>query len=124
MEPDDHVCLCFRVSLRKLTHYIEREQPSVASQLSECLGAGTGCHWCVPQLERLHAAWREGQPLAIPGNPGDRVLERARWRQAKRAGAANADEPDTAAGGSAATDRDSDADLEPGSSSETGGPGT
>ena len=54
MEADDHVCLCFHVSLRKLVNYLERERPRVPSQLSECLGAGTGCQWCVPFLERLH----------------------------------------------------------------------
>jgi len=88
MQPDDHVCLCFRVSLRKLTTFVEREEPSVASQMSECLGAGTGCGWCVPQLERLHQQWAEGEPMEIPGNAGERVLERSRWRQAKRADAA------------------------------------
>ena len=61
MQPDDNVCLCFRVSLRKLVNYMEREQPTVASQLSECLGAGTGCQWCVPYLRGLHAQWRKPQ---------------------------------------------------------------
>ncbi|MFG0285994.1 MAG: bacterioferritin-associated ferredoxin [Phycisphaerales bacterium JB039] len=55
MEPDDHVCLCFRVSLRKIRTYLRREDPPVASLISECLGAGTGCRWCVPFLEHLHA---------------------------------------------------------------------
>ncbi len=66
MELDEHVCLCHRVSLRKLINYMNREEPSVPSQLSDCLGAGTGCHWCVPFLERLHAQWTQGE---IPGLP-------------------------------------------------------
>ena len=53
MDLDDHVCLCFRVSKRKLLQYIAVQQPRVASQLSECGGAGTGCGWCVPYLRRL-----------------------------------------------------------------------
>ena len=52
MNPDDDVCLCFHVPLRKIRVYLEREDPPVASLISECLGAGTGCGWCVPYLER------------------------------------------------------------------------
>jgi len=61
MHPDDHVCLCFRVSLRKIQTYLSREDPPVASLISECLGAGTGCGWCVPYLKHLH---RQHQLLA------------------------------------------------------------
>jgi len=38
MNPDDDVCLCFHVSLRKIGHFIRRTQPQVPSQISECLG--------------------------------------------------------------------------------------
>jgi bacterioferritin-associated ferredoxin len=55
MELDDPVCLCFRITKRKLLHFVRREQPRVASQLSQCGGAGTGCGWCIPYLIRLHA---------------------------------------------------------------------
>lgn len=51
---DDQICYCYHVSLRKLMHFANREQPSVASQMSECLGAGTGCGWCIPILKRIH----------------------------------------------------------------------
>lgn len=61
MDPDDHVCLCFRVSLRKIRTYLRREDPPVASLISECLGAGTGCGWCVPFLKHLHAQHTRGQ---------------------------------------------------------------
>ncbi len=53
MELDDHVCLCFRVSKRKLLNFVKRTKPKVPSQLSECGGAGTGCGWCVPFLKQL-----------------------------------------------------------------------
>jgi NAD(P)H-nitrite reductase large subunit len=53
MDQDDHVCLCFRVSKRKLLQHIRINQPRVASQMSECSGAGTGCGWCVPFLKKL-----------------------------------------------------------------------
>lgn len=55
MDLDDEVCLCFRVSQRKLLQYIKIYAPRVASQLSECGGAGTGCGWCVPFLKKLFA---------------------------------------------------------------------
>jgi NAD(P)H-nitrite reductase large subunit len=53
MDLDDPVCLCFRVSRRKLVNFVRREQPRVASQLSQCGGAGTGCGWCVPFLKQI-----------------------------------------------------------------------
>jgi bacterioferritin-associated ferredoxin len=33
---------------------LRARRPAVASQLSECYGAGTGCGWCRPFLRRLH----------------------------------------------------------------------
>ena len=53
MDLDDHVCLCFRVSRRKLVNFVARERPRVPSQLSQCGGAGTGCGWCVPFLKLI-----------------------------------------------------------------------
>ncbi len=69
MQPDDHVCLCHRVSLRKLVNYMNRERPAVPSQLSECLGAGTGCHWCVPFLHQLHRQWQRNEQPCIQDSP-------------------------------------------------------
>ena len=60
MDPDDHVCLCFHVSLRKIRAFLRRENPPVASLISECLSAGTGCGWCVPFLKHLHAQHVKG----------------------------------------------------------------
>ena len=51
--PDETVCLCFHVSQRKLINHIRINQPKVVSQLSDCGGAGTGCGWCVPYLNRI-----------------------------------------------------------------------
>jgi bacterioferritin-associated ferredoxin len=52
--PDDTICFCFHVSLRKVESFCRREKPRAASQISECLSAGTGCGWCVPMLRRIH----------------------------------------------------------------------
>jgi NAD(P)H-nitrite reductase large subunit len=54
MDLDAKVCYCFHVSRRKLVNFIRQRQPKVASQLSECGGAGTGCGWCIPFLKQLH----------------------------------------------------------------------
>lgn len=81
MQPDDHVCLCFRVSLRKLVNYMERERPAVASQLSECLGAGTGCQWCVPFLRGLHHQWQHGRPPGLPVAPAVYAAQRRGYRE-------------------------------------------
>lgn len=88
---DDVVCLCFHVPLRKLTAYLEREAPAVASQLSECNGAGTGCGWCVPFLQELFERWK-ADPSAldtVPWNAEDYRARRLAWRAAK--GVANAE---------------------------------
>ncbi len=53
MQPDDELCLCFHITKRKVTNYIRVEKPHRASQISECFGAGTGCGWCRPFLQRL-----------------------------------------------------------------------
>ena len=53
MELDDDLCLCFHVAKRKVISYLRTERPRRASQLSECFGAGTGCGWCRPFLEKL-----------------------------------------------------------------------
>jgi bacterioferritin-associated ferredoxin len=53
MKLDDEVCLCFHVTRRKVTQFIRVNRPEVPSQLSECFGAGTGCGWCRPFLEKI-----------------------------------------------------------------------
>jgi NAD(P)H-nitrite reductase large subunit len=65
MTPDDKICYCYNVSLRKLYNYARREQPRRASQLSNCLGAGTGCGWCIPILKRIHESATGEQPDAF-----------------------------------------------------------
>jgi NAD(P)H-nitrite reductase large subunit len=54
MDLDAKICYCFHVSRRKLENFVRLNRPKVASQLSECGGAGTGCGWCIPFLKQLH----------------------------------------------------------------------
>ncbi len=53
MDDDDELCLCFHVTRRKVVQFIRVNRPKLTSQLSECYGAGTGCGWCRPFLQRL-----------------------------------------------------------------------
>ncbi|MGA1707868.1 MAG: (2Fe-2S)-binding protein, partial [Phycisphaerales bacterium] len=96
MDPDDEVCLCFHVSLRKLANFIRRTEPKVPSQISECLGAGTGCRWCVPFLEKLHRQWKDGEPISLPIAPAEYAKRRARYRSQSRREGRRAAETDDA----------------------------
>jgi NAD(P)H-nitrite reductase large subunit len=58
MGPDDRICYCYNVPYRKLWHFARRRELQRASQMSECLGAGTGCGWCIPILKRIFEASR------------------------------------------------------------------
>jgi NAD(P)H-nitrite reductase large subunit len=55
VEIDDTICYCFHISKRKIFNFLRIHQPRRASQLSECGGAGTGCGWCVPFLQKYFA---------------------------------------------------------------------
>ena len=84
MDPDDHVCLCYKVSLRKLTTFLNVNQPSVPSQLNECFGAGTGCQWCVPFLEKLYEQWKAGEVPDLKMAPGEYAQRRESYRDSGR----------------------------------------
>ena len=53
MNPDDKICYCFDVPMRKLVSFARRTKPARPSQMTECLGAGTGCGWCIPFLIKI-----------------------------------------------------------------------
>jgi bacterioferritin-associated ferredoxin len=55
VKPDDEICYCYHVPLRKLVNYARRERPKRPSQMTQCLGAGTGCGWCIPFLVKIAA---------------------------------------------------------------------
>ena len=56
MQPDDELCLCFHVTKRKVINFLRVERPQRATQMAECYGAGTGCGWCRPYLQKLFEA--------------------------------------------------------------------
>lgn len=61
MKLDDQICYCYHVSQRKLVNFARREKPRRASQMSECLGAGTGCGWCIPFLVKIYETHGQGE---------------------------------------------------------------
>lgn len=71
------------MSLRKIRAYMEREKPPVASLISECLGAGTGCQWCVPFLKHLHQCHIDGKPIDLKVSPEEYANTRLAYRQTK-----------------------------------------
>src|SRR5262245_59666456 len=60
MNLDDKVCYCFHVTRRKLVNFTRLHRPRVASELSQCGGAGTGCGWCVPFLKQMFQQSQSG----------------------------------------------------------------
>jgi NAD(P)H-nitrite reductase large subunit len=81
MHDDDKVCLCFHVSKRKIVNYCKREKPPVASLISQCLSAGTGCRWCVPFIKKLHEQVMSGQANPdLPVSPQEYAKRRANYR--------------------------------------------
>jgi NAD(P)H-nitrite reductase large subunit len=81
MRDDEEICLCFHVTLRKVVQFIRVEKPTKPSQLSECYGAGTGCGWCRPFLERL---LEETNPDGIDlPNAENYASERSTYRKEK-----------------------------------------
>lgn len=77
MDADSTVCYCLRVSRRKVIEFLKRERPQEASRISECLGAGTGCGWCVPFLKELHRKVMSGE-IAEADELSDAEYERMR----------------------------------------------
>ncbi len=59
-------------------------QPSVASQLSECGGAGTGCGWCVPFLRKHFEATQTDSAPEISISAAEYAANRDRYLQEKK----------------------------------------
>jgi bacterioferritin-associated ferredoxin len=81
VDPDDKVCLCFHVTLRKIRTFLQVENPPVASLISECLSAGTGCQWCVPFLKHLHVQHQQGEVPDLKISPERYAKERLSYHK-------------------------------------------
>ena len=83
MQPDDELCLCFHVTKRKVVNFLRVEKPRRAGQLSECFGAGTGCGWCRPFLQKLFdAAVAGGEIVADEPTSEEYAKQRSRYVRA------------------------------------------
>lgn len=60
MNLDDKLCYCFHITGRKVLNFLHVNKLKVASQMSECGGAGTGCGWCIPFLKQLFQQAKQG----------------------------------------------------------------
>lgn len=85
MQPDDEICLCFHVTRRKVENFLRVERPLRVGQLSDCFGAGTGCGWCRPFLQRLFDAAKDrGElPDLCDLTAEEYARERAKYRASK-----------------------------------------
>lgn len=84
MDLDDDICYCHHVTLRKLLNFARREQIRQPARMSECLGAGTGCGWCIPTLCRIAEAARDGRDPAIATTPAEYAAARDAYRREKK----------------------------------------
>jgi bacterioferritin-associated ferredoxin len=76
MDLDAKVCYCFHVTRRKLVNFLRIEKPPVASMLSQCGGAGTGCGWCIPFLRQLHDQAMTGRGTELESLTPDEYARR------------------------------------------------
>ena len=81
MELDDKICYCFHVTKRKVVNHIRVHKPQVASQLSDCGGAGTGCGWCVPFLKKCFEADSNDENVRITLTAEEYEAQRAAYRK-------------------------------------------
>lgn len=94
MQPDDQICYCYHVSMRKLVNFSRRVRPVRPSQMTQCLNAGTGCGWCIPFLIKI-AQDPDGFALEEM-NPEQYAAQRRQYRasgQPKNTFEASADDP-------------------------------
>ncbi|MFK7821589.1 MAG: bacterioferritin-associated ferredoxin [Planctomycetaceae bacterium] len=82
MQSDDKLCYCFHISQRKVLNYLRVHKPRVASQLSDCGGAGTGCGWCIPFLKRHFKEWKSGSEADVEMTAAEYALARASYVKA------------------------------------------
>ena len=82
MDMDDELCLCFHVTKRKVVNFLRIEKPRRVGQLADCFGAGTGCGWCRPFLQRLFdEAVATGQVKCELPTPEEYAALRAQYIQ-------------------------------------------
>ena len=79
---EDEVCVCFHVRRRKVEAFCRREKPKVISLVSQCLSAGTGCGWCIPFLQAIHAETLQGGPRFVMPRREEYLEKRKEYHRA------------------------------------------
>ena len=92
-DADREVCMCFHVPLGKLVKHVRLESPRVASQMTDCYGAGTGCGWCRPFLERIFEQVKAGETPDLAMTEEEYRRRRAAYRETGRREGAPGDPP-------------------------------
>ena len=83
MTDDDELCLCFHVTKRKVVNFLRVEKPRRVGQLAECFGAGTGCGWCRPFLQKLFDQAAAGGVIEVDlPDEADYAAQRAKYVKA------------------------------------------
>jgi bacterioferritin-associated ferredoxin len=93
LKPDDIVCFCFHVNYQKVETFCHVQKPKAASEISECLSAGTGCGWCVPMLRKIHTRicgsyapwWRQQPDAPAEANRADEAVDAEAYRAGRKA---------------------------------------
>lgn len=78
---ENELCVCFHVPLNKIEKFIRLNEPRVASQVSGCYGAGTGCGWCVPFIEKVFEQMRNGEAPSIKMTRAEYLERRREYHQ-------------------------------------------
>ncbi|MBU0637766.1 MAG: (2Fe-2S)-binding protein [Planctomycetes bacterium] len=78
---DDNICYCRQVSLRKLITFVRQAHPQHVSQMAACLGAGTGCGWCIPMLQSILEKARASGEFDLPLKPEEYAAARDEYRR-------------------------------------------
>lgn len=84
MKPDDTICFCHKVTLTKIKTYLRKKKPPVPSLLSECMGAGTSCGWCIKTLKELHTQHLQNIDPHINISKDEYKENRVRWKTKNR----------------------------------------
>lgn len=83
-DDDREICLCFHVGVGKLAKFHRLHGARHASDFARCHGAGTGCGWCVPYLERLFEQMQAGQGAALEMGAEEYRRRRIEYQRSKK----------------------------------------
>lgn len=78
------VCVCFHITVGKIAKYHRLHGPRLASDYANCYGAGTGCAWCVPFLERIFEQIEAGEEPRMALSREEYLERRCAYHQRTR----------------------------------------